>query len=317
VWDIASHNLLHRLDDGGLVTNAISISPDSKWAAVSSDDFNGGTRQHTLVVWNLETGTEVSRFEGHQYYAKFQTFTPDGRYVLSGSFSIQPAWDQLNMGDVVLWEAATGREVVRFDYHDDLSCVDINTAGIVALVGSASGTGEIGFWDIDPDSDTFGELIWLYRFESQPSAAMDCQFSRDEQSYFVAYPNGRVDQRDIHTDALIQQFSGHEGWVFHLDISPDGKQLITAGNDGLIILWDIATGQELNRFRGHTAGIWDLVFSPDGQYAFSSSYDHTVLQWRITDWPLDELLKWVHENRYIRDFTCEERETYRIEPLCE
>jgi len=28
------------------------------------------------------------------------------------------------------------------------------------------------------------------------------------------------------------------------------------------------------------------------------------------------LLAWVHDNRYIRDFTCAERAQYQIEPLC-
>jgi hypothetical protein len=32
---------------------------------------------------------------------------------------------------------------------------------------------------------------------------------------------------------------------------------------------------------------------------------------------LDELLDWVAANRYVRELTCDERELYRIEPLCE
>ncbi len=32
---------------------------------------------------------------------------------------------------------------------------------------------------------------------------------------------------------------------------------------------------------------------------------------------LGEMLDWIEENRYVRDLTCQERELYRIEPLCE
>jgi hypothetical protein len=32
---------------------------------------------------------------------------------------------------------------------------------------------------------------------------------------------------------------------------------------------------------------------------------------------LDELLDWVAANRYVRELTCDERELYQIEPLCE
>jgi hypothetical protein len=33
--------------------------------------------------------------------------------------------------------------------------------------------------------------------------------------------------------------------------------------------------------------------------------------------PLDELREWVESNRYVRDLTCQEREQYRVEPLCD
>ena len=32
---------------------------------------------------------------------------------------------------------------------------------------------------------------------------------------------------------------------------------------------------------------------------------------------LDELIGWIRDNRHLREFTCEERDIYRIEPLCE
>jgi hypothetical protein len=58
------------------------------------------------------------------------------------------------------------------------------------------------------------------------------------------------------------------------------------------------------------------MFSPEGLTAYSASFDGSIRQWQIADWPLNELLAWVHANRYIRDFTCEERVLYRIEPFC-
>jgi len=32
---------------------------------------------------------------------------------------------------------------------------------------------------------------------------------------------------------------------------------------------------------------------------------------------MDTLLTWIQANRYVREFTCEERAQYRIAPLCE
>ncbi|MBN1966457.1 MAG: protein kinase [Anaerolineae bacterium] len=317
IWDTTNHQIVRRLDAQGLGTNAIAISSDGRWAVISSSDFLGGTRDNALIVWDIESGEQVSQFEGLQYWPKFQTFMPDGRHILGGSFTVRPNWDEENIGEFALWEAATGEEVYRFDYHADVSCVDVTRDGSLALIGSAHGVGEISLWNVDMGSEEMGTAIWRRAIEPLPSSAMDCQFARDDQTYFLATNLGTVEQRDVLTDTLVRVFSGHEGWVLHLDVSSDGQQLLTAGRDGNIVLWDIASGEELRRYTGHTAGIWDVVFSPDGQYAYSSSFDQSVLQWRIADWPLQELLDWIASNRYMREFTCEERETYYVEPLCD
>src|SRR5262249_25595991 len=57
--------------------------------------------------------------------------------------------------------------------------------------------------------------------------------------------------------------SGHNGPVWAMAFSPDGKRLATAGHDQSIRLWDLATGEELRTF--HSYLVWKLAFSPDGK----------------------------------------------------
>jgi WD40 repeat protein len=67
--------------------------------------------------------------------------------------------------------------------------------------------------------------------------------------------------------------------------SPDGKRLLTGGQDMTVRLWDVATGQELCRLRGHKAVVWSVAFSPDGRLALSGSADRTLRLWRLPgDW---------------------------------
>ena len=44
-------------------------------------------------------------------------------------------------------------------------------------------------------------------------------------------------------------------------------------------------------------------------------YPGSVELWR-TNLKLDELLEWVHHNRYIPELTCEQRALYQVELLC-
>ena len=64
------------------------------------------------------------------------------------------------------------------------------------------------------------------------------------------------------------------------EISPDGRCLVSAGDDGLR-LWSVADGRLLQLLQGPTRGARSCAFSPDGRWLASSSLDHTLCQWEI------------------------------------
>jgi hypothetical protein len=117
---------------------------------------------------------------------------------------------------------------------------------------------------------------------------------------------------DILTGQIIRRITGLPSNVNGLDISPDGRTILSAGQSSYIILWDAATGLEIRRFRGyensdifapgaawtarfspdgHTGqqirrfvGHADLAFidfRPDGRTAFSGSVDRTAILWDV------------------------------------
>ncbi|CAP61094.1 uncharacterized protein PODANS_3_640, partial [Podospora anserina S mat+] len=54
------------------------FSPDSKWIASGSDD-------HTIKIWNLETGSCQQTLEGHSDSVRSVVFSPDSKWIASGS----------------------------------------------------------------------------------------------------------------------------------------------------------------------------------------------------------------------------------------
>ena len=98
---------------------------------------------------------------------------------------------------------------------------------------------------------------------------------------------------------------------------PDGRRALLCDQGGAAILWDLESGSPLGRFTAPQAGPTQAcALSPDGQVGAISAGNEIIL-WQIMTPTLDELLDWIEENRYVRDLTCQEREIYRIEPLCE
>ncbi len=111
--------------------NSVAISPDGQ-AALS------GSADGLVILWDINTGAEVRRFEGHARSVESVAFSPDGQHILSGSAD----------GTVRLWDVNTGMELRRYAGHTSaVISVAISADGRTALSGSADGT--LRLWRID------------------------------------------------------------------------------------------------------------------------------------------------------------------------
>jgi serine/threonine protein kinase len=63
--------------------NSVCFSPDGRYALSGSGDIEDV--DHTLKLWDVETGECLRTFEGHKHWVNSVSFSPDGRYALSGS----------------------------------------------------------------------------------------------------------------------------------------------------------------------------------------------------------------------------------------
>ena len=90
--------------------------------------------------------------------------------------------------------------------------------------------------------------------------------------------------------------------------------MLGGSGDGTNSLWDVETGEEIRRYGN--GFVIKPVFNADGSQALAGYRNGAVELWRI-DATLEQLLEWTQANRYIPELTCNQRELYRIEPLCE
>jgi WD40 repeat protein/tRNA A-37 threonylcarbamoyl transferase component Bud32 len=76
-----------------------------------------------------------------------------------------------------------------------------------------------------------------------------------------------VSGRPIGTPIKHPDVAGRRNLIYALAFSPDGKTLLTAGNDGMGRFWESASGKEVGTplAVGNALMLWALAYSPDGR----------------------------------------------------
>jgi WD40 repeat protein/serine/threonine protein kinase/tetratricopeptide (TPR) repeat protein len=76
----------------------------------------------------------------------------------------------------------------------------------------------------------------------------------------------------------------HGGQVNHIEFSPDGQTLVTAGEDGTARLWDAVTGKPLGEVMKHPLPVTRALFTPDGGRILTNcSFEPTQAEARVWD----------------------------------
>lgn len=200
---------------------------------------------------------------GHSLVVTSVAFSPDGRYIASGSAD----------NTVKLWEVSTSREIrTLLGRKSGVSSVAFSPDGRYIVSGSWDKT--IKLWDV-----ATGREIRTLVGHSQ--AVTSVAFSPDEKYIVSGSGDKTIRFWDISTGREIRTLADHTKEVTTVAFSPDGKYVASGSRDKTIKLWDVATGMEIKTFAGHLNAVTSVAFSPDGRYIVSGSYG-TVKIWEVS-----------------------------------
>jgi WD40 repeat protein/Flp pilus assembly protein TadD len=208
------------------------------------------------------SGVRLSMQLGHSGMPRAVAFSPDDRWVVSVS----------GTDGGVLWEAATGREIRRFQRADTSreapDSVAFSPDGRWLVT---NGGGNAYVWEVGTGRELHsleGHLKHVVSVAFSPNGRWVATCSRDKTARLWEAATGKE----------VRRLTGHTATINSVAFSPNGDQLITASFDKTVRIWDLASSKEIQTL---TSGVsfCSAVFSPNGKRILTGGQDNTFRIW--------------------------------------
>lgn len=300
-WDVSTGEIVREFDDHTDRIYSVAVSPDGRYIATGSQDTNvilrdfetgevlfvlgDGVREHgvpifnvmftrdstrlitggadRIIVWNVEDGTIVNRFEGiHGDHILDMDISDDDRLVFSGSFD----------DSIAVWELETGQIIHTLEAGQITGARFLDTANRGATTDQ---DGNVIIWNL-----ATGERIRTIEHEEAPLRG-GVVVTPDGELIIAADDNGNVMMWETNGtgNAPLISFRGHNGRITSLAMHPDGLEVATVSFDYSIIVWDIlGRDAEIRRYEEmEDVIIYDATMSNDGLLIASGTGDGRVI----------------------------------------
>jgi len=234
----------------------------------------------TLLRDAIVKAKEKNRFDGHKDSVLSVAFSPDGRYIVSGSID----------RTVRLWDINGNPIGGPFKGHES-QVISVGFCPDGKQIVSGSNDGTIGLWGI------LGNSIGKHFIEIEPKHFFNLLIFSPNCQYIASI---NYDQTlrlwDINGNTVSEPFTGHES-VFNsrafsvvnsISFSQKSKRIVSGSDDKTLRLWDLRGNHIGEPFRGHKSAVNSVAFSPNGKHIVSGSDDKTLRLWDINENTINE-----------------------------
>ena len=233
----------------------LAFTPNGRQGLVS--DASG-----LVILWDLASGKEVRRLEGHVGEVCNVSIAADGRHAATAGVD----------NTARVWDLETGKQLQIF--QGDFGTIEgVSISPDSHRVLTSSGDGIIHLWDVETGKE-------LRKLEGHTGPIRSVVFSHDGRQAVSGGRDNTVRLWDVETGKEIKRFTGHEGWLTSVAVSADGSRIVSCSAlDKTARVWDVATGKEVCRLESTDAGPEAAALTPDGRYVLCGGADKVLRLW--------------------------------------
>lgn len=210
----------------------------------------------------------AATLKGHGEIVYAIVFSPDGKYVATGSFD----------KTVRVWETATGKESKSFGgptgHQNLVLSVAFSPDGKMLASGSQDNTARV--WDMP------GSAGGSLRTFAHAAAISSLALSPVGKILAGAGKDGTVRLWNAADGKTVFDLKGHSGPVLGVAFAPDGKLLASAGSDRSLRFWNVADGKPAGEIQAHQGAATSVLFSPaNAAVVVSAGADGLLKSWKL------------------------------------
>ncbi|MCX5819489.1 MAG: caspase family protein [Deltaproteobacteria bacterium] len=260
LWDMATRQEIRTFDNNSAFS--IAFSPDGKHFICGGYGSRLFNPKPTMKIFDVATGGEIIDFKiqpSYDYRLHSVAYSPDGKYVLSGSIG----------GIIDLWDISLGKSIRTVKVNRDvIRALSFSPDGEYALSGGSDNI--VRLWNAK-------NLTEIKKFVGHTGYGIwSVAFSPDGKYALSAGNDGQVKIWDLAAETELRPLAGHisggaGGYGTSAKFFSNGKQVISAG-DASTRIWDVSTGEELATMIAFEDGEW-IVTTPNGYYSSSPKGD--------------------------------------------
>jgi WD40 repeat protein len=268
---------------------AVAVSPDKSAVAAGRGnqihiyDSGSGTYIRTLAAPNLKTPDGKAVKAAHLSIVDSMAWSPDGKYLASGSFQEVAIWDP-NTGEQRHKITGFAHMVVAMAFSPDGKLLGV--AGGEPTVEGEIKVYEVGTWKLVTNIKA-GHSDTVYGIAFSPEMSIPVPGAKDKFDKVHMLVTGSADKFvkvwSLPDGKFVKSFEGHTHHVLDVGWMADGKLLASAGADNTVKVWDFDKGEQARTINAHAKQVTRLLFIGKKAEFITCGGDNTVKAFNATN----------------------------------